>query len=215
MLKDAKRVGVYGGSGSGKSTFVKNYIKGNNRIVIFDPQREYDVKQRFDNLVDVKNHLAANWNIGFRIAITPAPHMADKEPELLHKLAVLLRHCQQPYADEQDSRKITLLVEEIQLSYPSAKLPAKLNGFSYLCTTGRHYGIEIIAVTQRPAQVSTTFRGNTTQNYYFRLLNSTDIKAVGEVMGAKAKRLADLKTHQYIAFGDIMGEGMNKLKRNF
>ena len=39
------RVGVWGASGSGKSSYVKRQLAKRKRVVIFDPQGEYDATQ--------------------------------------------------------------------------------------------------------------------------------------------------------------------------
>jgi len=42
------RVGVWGATGSGKSSYVKRQLAKRKRVVIFDPQGEYDATQAQD-----------------------------------------------------------------------------------------------------------------------------------------------------------------------
>ena len=68
------RVGVWGASGSGKSSYVKRQLAKRNRVVIFDPQGEYDATQA-QSVEAVRLEMMRNWS-GFRIAYRPPPGAA-------------------------------------------------------------------------------------------------------------------------------------------
>lgn len=213
FVKDARRVGVYGASGSGKSTRVKDLMKGASRVVVFDPMDEYGAHRfaRCTSLTRVLALMRKGWGGGFRIAFVPP---SNREAEALHKLAILLMQVQGPYRDEKDGRKIVLVVEELNLSFPVAALPRDLYGMGELCSRGRHYGIEVIGVTQRLAEVSTRFRGNTSEAYFFRQSDHVDVMAVGKMLGpAWAKKVQDLQDHHYLRRqGGQITEGKNILR---
>lgn len=58
MIKDAKIIGIWGRRGSGKSTRAKMLIKGNNRLVVYDPILEYG-KEGCQVVNSIKNMLIA------------------------------------------------------------------------------------------------------------------------------------------------------------
>ena len=211
VAKDAGRTGIYGRSGSGKSTRAKELVAGLRRIVVFDALREY--RQRgfteLTTLRGLRDHLARNWPTGFRCAYVPP---SGHEAEALHVVSTLLKRAQQPYFRGKDPRQLTFLVEELNMSFPVTALPAKLNGFPELCSRGRHYGIALIGVSQRLAEINTRFRGNTTESYYFRLADHADLTTAARVIGPAWKgKLATLQDHQYlhVCGGDI-GTGWNE-----
>lgn len=51
--------------------------------------------------------------------------------------------------------------------------------FSWIGTKGRHYGLHVIAITQRAAQINTTFRSQCSTIYTFRC-NKTDMDFIKE-----------------------------------
>lgn len=211
--KDATRIGVYGASGSGKSTLVKTMLKSDHRQIVFDPMDEYTAYgyRRFEKLPVMGKALAKAWGKGFRFCYVPP---ANREPVALHQLARMLKAMQSDYKANRDKRKITLIVEELNLSFPVTSLPQELAGFSDICSRGRHYGINIIGITQRPAEVNTRFRGNLEGQYIFRLAEHNDISAIQKTLGPEgAAEVKALAQHEYIHFVNGNREkGKNKLK---
>jgi DNA helicase HerA-like ATPase len=64
---------------------------------------------------------------------------------------------------------------------------------------GRHFGIEVIGVTQFPAQISTTFRANTAQLFIFALGSEEHQKAMLRLIGRDWKEtLRALPNHSCI-----------------
>ena len=63
---------------------------------------------------------------------------------------------------------MTLVVEEMNLSFPVAGGVHKCTGFAEICSRGRHYGIDVIGASQRIAEVDTRFRGNCTESVVLR-----------------------------------------------
>ena len=53
MIKNSSRIAVYGRSGSGKSTYVKNLIKKLKRVVVFDVMAEYSQLQGYETAYDI------------------------------------------------------------------------------------------------------------------------------------------------------------------
>ncbi len=211
IAKDARMIAVYGRRGSGKSTRVKRITARCRRLVVFDPCDEYareaGLKRvtRYQSLLDA---IARGWRRGFRVAFVPEPGL---EAIQLSDIASILWKVQRPYELGRDARKLTLVVEEMDLSYPVRALPAEFNGMPRLCNQGRHVGIEIIGVTQRPAQISATFRGNVAESYVFPLAWAEDRNAILAIIGREhAAALAALRDHEYLHFSaGVVSKGKN------
>ena len=210
QVKDAKCIMVVGRRGSGKTTKVKQLIAGRRRVIVFDPRDEYghEGAARFEKLEPFRRHLAAWWGAGFRAAFVP---QAGYEPEALDLLVRFLWQCQAPYEAGQDDEKLTLVVEEMDLSFPVRELPRELGGMRQVCNQGRHVGLEVIGVTQRPAGISSVFKGNAAETYIFPLAWPADQDAILPMIGRDRRpELAGLAEHHYIRIANgVIEQGAN------
>lgn len=196
---NAGRIGVWGASGSGKSSYVKKIIKGQGRLVVFDPLDEYAGRGGLCNvkattLEDVRAAMRQNWR-GFRIAYVPP---AGKEPRALSALCKLLMAAQQPFKAGDSKAGVTLVVEEMNLSFPVAGGAEKAPGFAEVCSRGRHYGITVYGLSQRIAEVSTRFRGNCTETVVLRQQGPRDVAAAADAIGTGKAPVQALVNLQYI-----------------
>lgn len=215
MKKDASCVLVIGARGRGKSTLAKELLKSQRRVIVIDPMAEYarlPAYVRCDTLKAVKDALKKRWNGSFKIAYVPRPPMEVR----LHELALLLMHIQKPYFENKDSRQIMLVMEEMNLSFPVTKLPPALYGATMLTLQGRHYGINMMGITQRPAEVSATYRGNCDDIYIFGLSQGLDFRAVSETIGREHETdIRALKPHEFVHWSasGAVRKGKNRLPK--
>lgn len=181
-LPPAPKIGVWGASGSGKSSWVKKTIASKRRVVVFDPLGEYRGFVRVTTPDQVRQAMRADW-AGFRIAYTPA--RAGGEPDKLSKLCNGLLKAQKPYqlSEGKFGAQIILVVEEMNLCFPVHGGETKCPGFAEICSRGRHSGIPIIGVSQRIAEVSTRFRGNCDKSVVFRQKGPRDRAAAMAEIG--------------------------------
>lgn len=200
---DARRIGVWGRSGSGKSSYVKKLLKGQKRLVVFDPLAEYGgalrirtVEHRARNSLDeVRQAMEKDWN-GFRVAYVPP---AGKEAAALSALCRLLFAAQQPFKDgKRGAKMLTLVVEEMNLSFPVAGGAQKCPGFADVCSRGRHFGIEVIGVSQRIAEVATRFRNNCDETVVLAQKGPRDLDAAAAELGGDKSIVKDLAKLEYI-----------------
>lgn len=209
--KDAKAVAVYGRRGAGKSTCVKRLIRDCRRLVVWDPMGEYGRERGIaatSSVAATLRQMQAGWARGFRVAYVPSGDFVAS----LHRLSVALWGAQAPYDAGRDPRKIMLVVEEMNLGFPHS-LPAGKDGFLRLILQGRHRGIEIIGVTQRPALVSPNFRSNTAETYCFALADHVDLETLKKQVGKRALELQRLENHRYLHIaGGQVSEGKNRLR---
>ena len=215
MQKDAKILGFWGGRGAGKSTGVKEYVEGNQRLIVFDPIGDYAKEKNFTKVNTLKQlytGIKQGWNKGFRFAFT-VPRGNDAAG-MLNTLSDALFVIQKPYYDGKDNRKITLVVEEMAVCYPEKTLAQDARAFFDLINLGRHYGVEIVGVSQRIAEVKKNFVGNCAEHTFYRMGSATDYNAVLQQIGREHQ--ADLKaldTHEFLRFeyGQVK-KGRNKAK---
>lgn len=200
LNKDAGRTGVYGSSGSGKSHFVKQLIAQDKRLVVFDPLSEYAVRRDFvtvkSDLRPCLNEIKARWQRGFRLAYVPS---SGDEIAELNRLSRVLLHVQKPYFDGVPIPKVTLVIEEMNLSFPNRDIGAHFTGFPEICSRGRHSGIEVIGVSQGVSEVSTRFRKNCNRTVYFRQDDYTERKTIAGQLGPKYRDIvAELSLGEYL-----------------
>ncbi|MFA7638013.1 MAG: hypothetical protein WCY02_01760 [Parvibaculum sp.] len=208
MKKDAELIQIFGRRGSGKSTLTKGLLKGRPKVVVFDPRAEYGALRGFTaayTRTDVLKAMKRGWARGFHIAYVPE---AGQEIEALHKLTSICWAAQSPYEEGRDPRKLTLVIEEADLSYPVTRLPSHFSGMQRVVNQGRHVGIECIAVSQRPAQISATYRANVATSYLFALAADVDRQEMLRLIGRDyADRLRSLPPYRALVHenGQVSG----------
>lgn len=194
----ARRVGIFGASGSGKTTKALSIIKNVNRLIVFDPLDEFGYK--FAKFTDVKSLTKAiikNYATGFKVRFVPNLGQAKKQ---LSEICVFLKLLQSGYKINKLSSLVTLYVDELDLGFPLNESRADPeNGFYYLCCRGRHYGINIVGVSQRMSLVDLPFRANLSDMYIFRLADFNDIKSACAMIGNQYKsQIQSLQNYKYI-----------------
>lgn len=200
QAKTASITGVWGGRGSGKTTKVKELIRDRSRVIVFDPLEEYAAAgfRAVRTLPELWSYVKESWQ-DFRLAYLPH----DQYVAELVVLSSDVFTAQAPYKDGRDGSELTLVVEEMSLSVPNVKHALGEGAFLRLCNIGRHYGVSIIGTSQRLAHVHTDFRGNTSDDYFFRLRDHADHQAAIRRMGPEqADTLRGLQTHDYLHVQD-------------
>lgn len=188
-------VGIWGMRGSGKTTRARELVRAAPRVVAFDPLEEwasFPGWQACQSLAELLAALKRSWH-RFRLAYVPAP---GQLPAQLHGVAALLWQAQAPYPA---CPPLALVVDELDQTYPAHKLPAQLDGMATLVLRGRHRGVAVVGISQRPALVSLSFRGNCAVQYVHALAAQQDRAAVLALIGREhAAQLARLAPHEFL-----------------
>jgi len=187
---NAGRIGVWGASGSGKSSFVKQQIATRQRLVVFDPLAEYPGRH-LATVDQVRAEMRRSFT-RFNISLGAR---AGSEARQLSILCRLLMAAQEPFKQTGKGHVLTLVVEEMNLSFPVAGGAAKCPGFAEICSRGRHFGIEVFGVSQRIAEVDTRFRGNCTETVVFRQKGPRDRQAAAAELGVALSQLPSENLH--------------------
>ena len=216
VIRDATRELVVGRIGSGKTTRALELTGGRPRVVAWDPLGQYPREHGFsraDSLVQVLGQLSRRWAKSFKIAYVP-----QGDPvAALHGLSVLLWEAQAHYEDGRDPRKLTLIAEELNLGFPSHALPKGQRGFRKLTLQGRHRGVDIVGVTQRPADIGAAFRGQVSRTYILPLEDEIEIAwALRKIGRERNAELRALKPHHYFEYSEgEVKKGKNRRRRKY
>ncbi len=201
IIRQAQRVGIFGASGCGKTTKARELTANLSRLIYFDPLAELatsaGITGVFSSIDRLKIALKRDFCKGFRFDFIPTFGNEIKE---LNDLCYFLLEVQSGYKAGKHQAQITLFVDELDIAFPSGITQRDTqNGFAYLCRRGRHYGINLIGISQRPHQVDICFRGNCSGVYWFRHAEPSDIDVAARALGKEYREtLRNLGNYQYI-----------------
>lgn len=197
---NSARIGVFGASGSGKTTLGLALVKSSNRVIFFDPLDDLPAKHRFTDINRLKQFLVKNYVTGFRVAFVPN---LGRAAEQLNDISQFLITMQNGFKFSDYSQLVTLFVDELDLSFPlNLSKTQPDNKFYFLCCRGRHYGINLVGISQRMSQVDLPFRANLSDLFILRLADFNDIKNAVNMLGSQWREpVQNLKNHEYIYKG--------------
>jgi hypothetical protein len=201
MRKDLEVISIFGARGSGKSTRAKEMLNDprRKRVIVYDIKAEYPFK-KIRGAQEFAKFMRVNWRKDFKISYVPEAKEKPQHIIELSELCYALVHQQEDDYRDKIARDLTLLVEEMSISAPNQKYPVGQGGFEYAVNVGREWGIEIIGVSQRPAQVNPDYRGNASEVYYFALSDGLDEAVAKQKIGEHAAKLKSMQPHNYIKF---------------
>lgn len=179
---------VLGGSGTGKSSYVKDLLrkKPPKRLLVFDPEEEWGEFGRVrTSLKDVIAACeAAGASGGLRIVFVPSPDpaTATRQFDVFCRIAF-------------HAERLTFVVDELKLVTTPSRSPV---GWGMLTGRGRKRGIVIYGLSQRPASMDKDFLGNCTVVRTGRLGYEDDANAVKKFVGATVAEIMTLPDYAYI-----------------
>jgi DNA helicase HerA-like ATPase len=202
--KDANIYCVYGMRGTGKSTVGVSIVKrANMPTVIIDTSGSWSEDLgivEVHSLKQVAAKIRAKWHQNFKIIYNPPE---GYEVLALHQLSRLMEKAQANYKLGKMRRQVLLVVEEAHEFYPSEGMKQAEQGFKRVLNKGRHWGINVIALTQRPNEIRPTIRGQADITYCLKLKDEASIKAIVAIAGRKYKDdFENLKRFEYLKISD-------------
>ncbi len=199
--RDGKRFFIAGMSGTGKSTFARKFVAGYERVIVFDPKDEPDWKvgaEVLSHFAQIPKFLKDMGDGSFRVYYSPEALKAESR---LDTLSHMLMDWQKGHQQGRIDRPVTLVVEEMSDAFP-LNLRAGLSGFAEVVRKGRAYGITVVGVAQRPAEVAPTFRANLTGCVSFGFSFENDREAIARIMQDEAVKteLKGLPDYHFLQF---------------
>lgn len=204
----AERIGIFGRSGSGKTSALYHAVKSHSRVVFFDPMgeaREWRGWKSAANMAELRA-LVRRSPAKFKIAFEP---VSGREPAELDEVSGYAKELQASYKRHRIG--LTLAVDELNVSFPLHG-DAKCPGFADLCSRGRHSGITLIGVSQRVSEVSTRFRGNMSAVLILQQMGRADVTAAADLIGDDGRAVKALQKYDILAYVDGKTEKSKTLK---
>lgn len=148
--------------------------------MIWDPLAEYD-GQQFTELAALVAALKAK---KFRLVFRPSsdPVQRGKQFDFFCRAGMA-------------AGSLTLVVEELRFVTTPSRAPL---GWAQVCMTGRHRGLSVFGISQRPASIDKDFLGNCTRIRTGRLAYPEDIKSVCKVMGVPVSKVDKLRPLEWL-----------------
>lgn len=177
-------VAVMGGSGAGKSSFVKGELARRKpaRLMIWDFMREYG---DHGHVVRTTTELLQAVS-GKRFAVVFEP---SQDPSTAKKQFDVFCRAAHAIGD------VVMVAEELSFVTTASKAPV---GWSMCTLTGRHKGMTIYGLSQRPAAVDKNFWSNATHVRTGRLNYDTDVTTLAKVLRVKPAEIDALLPLQFI-----------------
>ncbi len=199
-MTDAKANFIVGSRGSGKSTLARQMAKTFKCAVAIDPAGDWAKSPgwiKADTLKEVRAMMAGRYKRGFRICYTPP---VGRERDALSQISKWAMEFQRPFHEERSTRKFCLVVDEMAEAYSNAdQQRSDQSHFRRVILQGRHYGIEVIGITQRPQDVATRYRSQAAVVYAFRVGEVAARKPIAELIGGReAGALVGLARGEYL-----------------
>jgi hypothetical protein len=177
--EETEIITVLGQRGSGKSSWVKKRLPKIPRFILWDTLGEYKGHETFDNLEDLVRYLHKNES-GFFQAVYNT--LNEDEFEKVCRLAGAVGTC-------------TLIVEEVDTYATPTNCPYELRK---LLKVGRHYGVSMIFVSRRPAEINRLITSQSQRFVCFKMFEPRDIVYLRSIIGNEALTLSDLPVLQYV-----------------
>jgi hypothetical protein len=196
MSDEPERIGIWGASGSGKSTYMHARLKGRKRLIVVDVSpgilrdKTFKICRTGNEVIAA---MLANWN-GFRLVYAPSYQTLHRG---LNQICDMLITAQMDYSAGKHRNMITLAIDEMKQAFPAQGGPSLVPKFDLLCSLGRQHGVELIGSSQRIAEVHSTFRGNCGEAIVFQSVEGNDKTRSASTVGKRVAEINTLKQFEY------------------
>lgn len=175
---------IAGATGSGKTLYAAGLARQARRLLVWDPEGQWPALAGARPALEARAllELARDRRVT-RIAYRGAPTAADFD-----------WFCRVAFAWAQAAPGL-LVVEELADVTSSAKAPP---AWGVLVRRGRKYGLDLAAITQRPAESDKTILGNAAALVCFRMSRALDRAYMARELDIDKARIAALPRFAYL-----------------
>jgi hypothetical protein len=191
MQRSHKRnhTGIFGGGGSGKTTFATKYICNatSELVSIFDPEDEFSEILGIDQ-AETPEEIDAAIRSGWFLFGPHRMFAGDLEGALAYFSSLVLR-----VSMELPGRKF-FVVDELGRYVSGSSVPKPLK---VLVQTGRRYGIDCVFIGQQPNELHNTIRTQLSSVVCFQLTDETALE-FPKNFGFNTESVRQLPPHNWI-----------------
>lgn len=189
-LKATDKIAVLGTTGCGKTILSRKLQSAWSRQVVIDPMSEFsdgEIFYNFDDfsarLIKLKEEKSKKFRLIFRFSPEATAH-----DEIVFDQ--VLRACYY-------FKNIQIVVEEVQLLTTAHHLPQWMKNCVF---RGRHEGISMIFVTQRPARLHKDLLSQCQHVFVGQLHDRNDLNYISNFVGENQEKIVNLKPGKFIYF---------------
>lgn len=182
-------VTVLGTRGTGKSTLARNISGMWPRSIVIDPVSDWtdgEVIYSFENLahrlIELKKEDANKFRIIFRFN----PDQENKET-IFNEILRLAFHF----------KNLQVVIDEIQLFSTPHFLPNYLKNLLFI---GRHNGISLVCITQRPGQLNKSILAQSFHVFVGQLHEKNDLRAISDFVNISQEKIINLPKFNFFHF---------------
>lgn len=185
-------IGVIAPARSGKTTRVAKFVASRPRVAIYDPQAVTDIQYRKVATHIVKQDLNELGRIiaedQFRVLYEPVEPIYDGDGWEFTDFAPFLKKC---LRRAELIGPMTVVVDEAHFTMSMRSMPIEL---WRVITTGGHYGIDLVWITQRFSGVNPWARANAREYWFFRTHHPAETKIISDICGEEiAEQVSQLR----------------------
>jgi hypothetical protein len=184
---------IFGASASGKSSLQKLELLEVRppRVLIWDPKREYGAfAKAIAEPAALRKAALAGGPFALRWEPRGGRDKMRRQFDLWCRIAVAAGTCW-AIADE--------LADVTEPGWAP-------EGWEILTRQGRHHGLTVRGLSQRPAEIDKTFYGNATHVAVFRMNAEGDVDRMAKLLGVERRTVLDLRQLEWLERNMLTGE---------
>jgi len=182
-LPDSPITVVLGQRGSGKTSWVKNHIPALPRFILWNTVN--DDFRGFDSVEsnrDLYEYVWSKRNGVFQVVVNCLEENEANSFDFACKLALALEN-------------VCLVIEEVDTFATPTVIPFDLKR---VLKVGRHYGVSMVAVSRRPAEINRLITSQAQRFVCFKTIEPNDVRYLTSIIGESARELPEIPPLHYL-----------------
>ncbi len=196
---------IVGTRGTGKSHLAREINDVYPRSVVFDPTNDWTdgvVVSSFESFAEKLKYLYSINEKTFRLIFRFNPDMDRETRENTFNQALRLCFF---------FKNLQVVIDELQLFTSPHYMPEYLKNLLFI---GRHQGISVMGITQRPAQINKSMLSQSAHVFCGQLHERNDLRAISDFINEDVKTLIALPKRYFIWFNPETGKKLISTEKN-